>query len=276
MFYRSTASAPATLSSWFNQFDMIEFDAAEWFAFREMLLRVRQFTMTPGREQGILLFMVQNRLDEFSGKLKEIGLPASREAAIRLKSSITSLAPTHSISELCARLAQSIEDESKSRVFIVLDPSLQERYTRPRHEWEVVIDTYPRIIREVEEASKCLALERPTATVFHCMRIMEHGLKLIARELGVPYAPSWESYIKQINERISAGYKDKLPEWREREPFFRDLVGDMIAVKTAWRNPTMHIVRDYMPKEASNVYASVRTFMRRLAEAEVPDVSDVT
>jgi len=252
---------------------MIEFDAAGWFAFREMLLRVRQFTVAAPENQAALLFLVQNGLSGFSEKLKEIGLPSSSEAAIRLKSAINSGAPAHATSELCARLAQSIEDESKSRVFIVLDPKLQKLYTNPQGEWTNVINAYPRITREAEEASKCLALERPTAAVFHCMRIMEHGLKLIARELGIPYAPSWESYLWQINKKSSEAYQKKSAEWKQSEPFFCELLGDLMAVKTAWRNPTMHIVRDYMPNEASEVYSSVRTFLTRLANAKIADAN---
>jgi hypothetical protein len=37
------------------------------------------------------------------------------------------------------------------------------------------------------------------------------------------------------------------------------------AVKVAWRNPTMHIVNQYTPEQAEEVFNAVRGFMRHLA-----------
>jgi hypothetical protein len=37
------------------------------------------------------------------------------------------------------------------------------------------------------------------------------------------------------------------------------------AVKDAWRNPTMHIETKYTPEEASNIFATVRGFMKKVA-----------
>jgi hypothetical protein len=51
-----------------------------------------------------------------------------------------------------------------------------------------------------------------------------------------------------------------------REKFFRDASGDLISVKQAWRNPSMHIDRRYTPEEAQEVFKAVRTFMRKLAQ----------
>ena len=49
------------------------------------------------------------------------------------------------------------------------------------------------------------------------MRVMEAGLKALAKLLDIPYAPSWESYLKQINDKIAAKHKDKTPEWKADE-----------------------------------------------------------
>ena len=44
-----------------------------------------------------------------------------------------------------------------------------------------------------------------------------------------------------------------------------DVMGDLQAVKLAWRNPTMHIVKKYSEDEASRIFDAVRGFMQRLA-----------
>jgi hypothetical protein len=131
---------------------------------------------------------------------------------------------------------------------------------------ENVFNHFPRTIIDIEEAGKCLALGRATACVFHLMRVMEDALKIVAIKLEIPYAPGWESYIKQIDKKISVDHKDKTLEWKKDEPFYRDLLGDFQTVKWAWRNPTMHIVRQYTIEEAESIFQAVRGFMQRLAE----------
>ncbi|MGY3694272.1 hypothetical protein ACVIGA_004352 [Bradyrhizobium sp. USDA 3240] len=125
---------------------------------------------------------------------------------------------------------------------------------------------FPTSSFDIEEGGKCLSLGRPTATVFHMMRVMEVGLKALAKELKIPYAPSWESYIRQIDANITAKHKSKAKKWLEMEPFYRDVLGNLTSIKIAWRNPTMHIVRNYTQDEAEDVLRAVRTFMRRLSE----------
>jgi hypothetical protein len=98
----------------------------------------------------------------------------------------------------------------------------------------------------------------------HLMRVMEAGLKALAKELGVPYAPSWEAYLTQIQTKIGLPRKRKSAIWKRNEPFFRDLSGDLMTVKQAWRNPTMHIVRRYPVEEAEEIFRAVRRFMQHL------------
>jgi hypothetical protein len=128
-----------------------------------------------------------------------------------------------------------------------------------------VFEQFPRVIYDIGEAGKCLALGRGTACVFHLMRIMEEGLKILARGLGIPYAPSWESYLTQIKTKIEEKHKNKTPKWKRTEPFYKEVLGDLQMVKIAWRNPTMHIVRKYTPEEAEGILGAVGTMMQKLA-----------
>jgi hypothetical protein len=100
----------------------------------------------------------------------------------------------------------------------------------------------------------------------HRMCVTECGLKRVASKLGIPYAPSWESYIRQITTLIEKEWKDKTPEWKHEEPFFKELLGDLHAIKIAWRNPTMHVVRNYGAEEAEQIFKATQVLMGRLAE----------
>jgi hypothetical protein len=130
---------------------------------------------------------------------------------------------------------------------------------------QAVLDKFPLAIPDIEDAGKCLSFLQGTASVFHSMRVTEIGLKSLAQLLGIPYAPSWESYLKQINNKIGEQHQNKTPEWKADEPLFRDLSSDLQTMKIAWRNPTMHIVRRYEPDEAEEIFRAVKGFMTRLA-----------
>ncbi len=93
---------------------------------------------------------------------------------------------------------------------------------------------------------------------------MEAGLKALAKELGISYAPSWESYLTQIHNQIGQPRKSKSAKWKRDESFFRDLSGDFMTVKQAWRNPTMHIVRRHSTEEAEEIFRAVKRFMKHL------------
>ena len=128
-----------------------------------------------------------------------------------------------------------------------------------------VVDKFPKAIDDIEDTGKCLALGLGTSAVMHLMRVMEVGLQDLAKSLGIPYAPSWESYLSQIQAKISTKHKRKGVRWKRDEKFYRDLSGDLLTVKQAWRNPTMHIDRRYNVDEAETIFNAVKALMQRLA-----------
>ena len=102
--------------------------------------------------------------------------------------------------------------------------------------------------------------------MFHQMRILEAGLQAAAWKLRIPYKPSWESYIKEINRRLELKHKTKGIQWKRDERFFADVASHLSSVRVAWRNPTMHIVRTYTPEEATDVFNATRGLMEHLSK----------
>jgi hypothetical protein len=134
-----------------------------------------------------------------------------------------------------------------------------------------VLGRFPEAADDVSEAGKCLALERGTATVFHLMRVMEAGLKALGAVLGITYAPSWEAYISQLNRLLDGkNWSNLTPEQKALRPLYQDALGGLTAVKSAWRNPTMHIVKQYDVSQATFVFHAVEGFMRHLASGLPP------
>jgi hypothetical protein len=172
-----------------------------------------------------------------------------------------------------AMIANITEIELSQRVVFFVPPDRSKYYSEPYPFGERVFDRFPSAIADIEAAAKCLALTQGTASVFHSMRVLEVGLKALALELAIPYAPSWESYIRQITDRINDKHPNKSQDWKAKEGFFRDTLGDLTTVKISMRNPTMHIVRHYSPDEAEQVFIAAKGLMGRLASqlSEPPD-----
>ena len=94
------------------------------------------------------------------------------------------------------------------------------------------------------------------------MRIIEFGLKIIARELSIPTDANrtWDAILRKIKDAVeSQHHRDA---WVD---FYNGLIGRLYAVKDAWRNPTMHIERTYAEEEALDIFNHVASFMRHLA-----------
>ena len=129
-----------------------------------------------------------------------------------------------------------------------------------------VSTSFPTASFDIAEAGKCLALGRNTACVFHLMRVVEIGLKALGRELEAPIEgiDSWEDILRKLRDALKLRLFDKRPD--PSKQYFDSLIGYLYAIKTAWRNPTMHIGAKYDEEEAAGIFNAVKIFMRTAAE----------
>jgi hypothetical protein len=124
---------------------------------------------------------------------------------------------------------------------------------------------------ELDEAAKCLALERSTACVFHLMRLMEISVRAVARCLGIPdpIQPadrSWGAVLTKVRNGINAKWPTVAVRSSGEGETFDALYASLDAVKNPWRNSTMHPANKYTEKEAEHVFAAVRGFAMKLAD----------
>jgi hypothetical protein len=157
--------------------------------------------------------------------------------------------------------------ESATKVAISIPPE-RAKYFEPKAPLfgDMVFERFPAAAQDIEDAGRCLAFGQGTATVMHLMRVLEVGLKALAFALQIPYAQSWETYLTQIQKQIAGKHASKSLKWKKSEKFYRDSSGDLMTIKQAWRNPTMHVDRKYYADEAEVIFGATKTFMQRLAE----------
>jgi len=127
---------------------------------------------------------------------------------------------------------------------------------------------FPLAAEDIEAAGNCLVVGQPTACVFHLMRVMEIGVRALAKKLKVrsidPQVENWNVIGDHINKAIAA-----LPSKTVKEKARKsDLAGASVhlnGVRIAQRNEVMHPKKTYTLEEARDVYQATRLFMRHLA-----------
>ena len=118
---------------------------------------------------------------------------------------------------------------------------------------------------DIEEAGKCIALQRPTASVFHLMRAMEVVVQRLGKKLGVANVDKeWGKILSDIGRAIEAMPKYTETEKRKRARW-SEANANLYHVKQAWRNETMHPKQTYTRDQALEVFQATRVFMNHLA-----------
>lgn len=172
----------------------------------------------------------------------------------------------------------TISSEMSSRTFLLLEPARVSLAFEPDRFGSVVASAFPSAGWDIEEAARCLAFDRSTASVFHLMKVMEWGLHALAADLDIPkIEENWNNAIEQIEKAIRSLGDNKpskqsdlghLEERRANLSFYSDAATHFRYVKDAWRNHTTHVRRVkvvYTEEKAQQIFDSVKGFMQSLA-----------
>jgi len=212
-------------------------------------------------------------LGELQRECERLGLAHTLMLLQRVLREIEEMPPGSSLQPLSRRLTDIYErliDELEPRVMLAVPVEGASYFEGKDLFGAEVARNFPSVAWEIEEAGACLALNRNTACVFHLMRVMESGLRAIGRSLADPRLdptrnPSWEAILKKCDEELIKPLRERMPEWRADEHFFSTATANLRAVKDAWRNPTMHVDRQYSDEQAAETWNAVKAFMRHLA-----------
>lgn len=128
---------------------------------------------------------------------------------------------------------------------------------------------FPRSSFEIEEAGKCVALGRYTASVFHSMRMLELGIGALAGFLGIPDPikvtdRSWGSILKSIEQKLEEKWPSNTRLPGSEGAKLGVLYATLDAVKNPWRNSTMHVETIYAPHEAMHILRCSGYFLLEL------------
>jgi len=201
-------------------------------------------------------------LGELQREVQRLGLVSVDKHIERIKHDMfeRGQVPTaHAIEELYNRLRDALEE----RFFLSVPPEMVELYQQTKPLFGDNVEAkFPNMSEDIAEAGKCLGLARPTAAVFHLMRVMELAVRKLGDHLGVTLVDekNWQCILDEVNKAIKA-----LDHKQARTKTLAGAAGHLYAVKVAWRNEVMHPKQTYTPDEASAIFDGVRVFMVDLA-----------
>lgn len=177
--------------------------------------------------------------------------------------------------KLTDELTGRLSDEMRQHFYLSLTPIETLRLSNPAPFGDEVPMAFAEAVNDIDEASKCLALGRATACVFHSMRVLEFGLVALATALNVPDPEkSWHTVIVDIQKAVKTRRdrgpgkgtaEEEDPNWETLTQFYAEAVVHFEFLKDAWRNRTAHIGTNYSMEKAESVFQHSGEFMRHLA-----------
>ena len=168
-------------------------------------------------------------------------------------------------------LRRRITDEMQGQLFFFVPPEHAEFYGVQEPFGAEVVAAFPSTAFDIREAYNCYAFERPTASVFHLMRILEVSLVVLGKKFGLCFThTNWGPAIEEIEKKIREMHKDPLwtvmPDWKDQLEFYAQTISYLGITKEAWRNYTAHARGKFTQEEAKVMLMNVKLFMRGVSQ----------
>lgn len=228
---------------------------------------------SPSRGPRILTLEERNKIEEelgfVEGAFNECGLHTTGEAVNELRAELANGTyyanlNTQNVSARVAEIHRVARREMKTIVVLFIRPGEAQWYEQPFVFGDKVSEKFASAAEDISESGKCLALDRGTACVMHLSRVVESGLRALAKELGLPRRNDWGKHLDDIDKELSKRYKASGSR-TDDEQFFSEAAAQIGHIKNAWRNPSMHVDRSYSPSRAHEILAAIRSFMQHLS-----------
>jgi len=192
----------------------------------------------------------------------------------RLEKRATEGADANELMVMLREFFNNLLHEMAGPWFLVIPTERRELYQQTSPPFgPAVAAAFPEASLDTAAACRCFALDEWTACIFHCMRVLEHGLRAMGRDVGLDpetmKLDNWKNVIDQIEKVIRE--MEALPKSPEKAARLRMLstsAADFRYFKDAWRNHVAHAIISYDEREAHKVLGHVQTFMDQMARLD--------
>ncbi len=188
--------------------------------------------------------------------VEDLNLPVTTRMLENVRSATTGKELQESLSQFRC----TMQAELQTRIFFVLREDLFRYYGLKQPFGEEVAAKFSASSDDLENAAKCIALEQPTASVFHLMRALETAVGALCSKLSISNTDRvWGVLLSDLHKKIEV-----MPKGKDRTAW-SEAHSNLYHVKEAWRNQTMHPKQTYTTEQAREVFEATKTFMRQLA-----------
>lgn len=252
-------------------------------AMASMRAAVREFKSTIENSDGsvtfrpisdpVVLGMIRDNAVSMSASCRElharITLIALDEFRVFLNNP-DSLLTFEALEDHLKGISDTLRREMKAVTLLAVDPQDQEMYAPSSplfgSDFEVKFGS---AAYDVEEAAKCLALGRTTASAYHSLRALEAGVYAMSRSLGIPDPTkgakrSWAAMLKLISEEMERRWPASSGRMSGDAQTFDEVYGAIAGMQNPYRNSTMHLADKYTADEARHIFELVKGLMKRL------------
>jgi hypothetical protein len=165
------------------------------------------------------------------------------------------------------------DSPAQNRVLLILDTERGKLADQADLFGAAVSTAFPSAEDDIREAGNCLAAECNTAAVFHLMRVVEIGLKALARDRRVHISrkepldiAGWESIVRDLEAAEDAIRQyPKTAAQAAQYAFHHGAMAQFAEFKDIFRNQVVHARQQFGPQHAMKTFEHVRSFMQTLA-----------
>jgi hypothetical protein len=163
-------------------------------------------------------------------------------------------------------LLSRLQDELKQQFFFHLTQQDVPLFMNKRPFGDVVAKKFSNASADIISAGSCLALQQPTACVFHLMRAMEVAVRQLGMRLKATITPqtTWRQMTGSMDPKIKAMPETTVRQKRKKNDW-EAARANLHHVGSVWRNNTMHPATSYTQSQALDVLNAVRVFMSGLS-----------
>jgi hypothetical protein len=263
--------------------DMIDFAAADWcqqFEFLENAICThsampdQRAEVPEAQKKSVIHFL---RFIENTSNVHGDGDLRGRAWFLRRNLEINEPFCYETLVRELAGLRNQLKAALVKKSFVFIPDGLSDYFDSDRMFGEAISKRFPAAKEEIIDACNCIAAQLYTASVFHLMRISEHGLRALARKLRVTlqdrkkrqpleYA-DWNKVITACKNKLTATRTMASgPRKQRRLEQFSEAADHCEYMKDIWRNDMAHARKRYGHHDALGVFDRVKVFMAFLVD----------
>ena len=212
---------------------------------------------------------IKQRLQAVAKEADFLSLPLTAMLARRIASQPGEIT-SNNVDDLITSIEERLADEMGNLKLFLVNPNRLKFYENTESAGTEFKDKFPKANGELIEAGNCLATSRHTACVFHLMRALDIALSCFEKQLGI-VAPgkgaerTWGKTLGRISDKIENNDKTPPPNWQQEAGFHKQVFALISAVKSPYRDSTMHVESTYDETSATSVFNVTVEALRHIA-----------